>query len=147
MVGRRLREQGLHARTVQLKLRYTDFSTITRAHSLDHATQLDTEIFEQSRALFRANRKPGSAIRLLGVHVSGFENQEGQLNLLEGERSARWRKALTAVDKLRDKFGEDSVALAAGMKGRFRERIHEAMPIAKPASPPLDSPPSTKQDK
>ncbi len=148
MVGRRLREQGLHARTVQLKLRYTDFSTITRAHSLDHATQLDTEIFEQSRALFRANRKPGSAIRLLGVHVSGFENQEGQLNLLEGERSARWRKALTAVDKLRDKFGEDSVALAAGMKGRFRERIHDAMPNTKPAvEPPLDSPSSAKQHK
>ena len=55
--GRRLREHELHARTVQLKLRYSDFTTITRAHSLDHGTQLDTEIFQQVRALFRANRK------------------------------------------------------------------------------------------
>src|SRR5207237_9873738 len=78
MVGRRLREQHLHARTLQLKLRYSDFSTITRAYSLDHPTQLDTEIFEQSRALLRANRKPGSAIRLLGVQASGLENAEGQ---------------------------------------------------------------------
>jgi DNA polymerase-4 len=128
MVGRRLRDQGLHARTLQLKLRYSDFSTITRAHSLDHATQLDTEIFEQSRALFRSNRKPRSAIRLLGVQASGLEEAEGQLNLLESDRAARWRKALTAVDRLREKFGDDSVALAAGLKGRFRERIHDAMP-------------------
>ena len=128
MVGRRLREQQLHARTVQLKLRYSDFSTITRAHSLDHATQLDTEIFKQARQLFRENRKPRAPIRLLGVHVSGLKEAEGQLNLLEGERAARWHKALDAVDRLRDKFGEDSVALAAGLKGRFRERIHDAMP-------------------
>jgi DNA polymerase-4 len=127
MVGRRLREADLHARTVQLKLRYSDFTTITRAHTLDHPTQLDTEIFNQARALFRRNRKPGSTIRLLGVHVSGFQNLAGQLNLLESDRDARWRKALTAVDQLRDKFGDDSVALAAGMKGRFRERIHDAM--------------------
>src|SRR5438132_10123302 len=53
MVGRRLREHGLYAHTVQLKLRYADFSTITRAHSLDHATQLDTEIFAEARALLR----------------------------------------------------------------------------------------------
>lgn len=128
MVGRRLRDHGLHARTVQLKLRYSDFTTITRAHSLDHATQLDTEIFEQARALFRGNWKPGATIRLLGVQTSGLEKLEGQLDLLEGERTARWHKALTAVDKLREKFGDDSVALAAGLKGRFRERIHDAMP-------------------
>ncbi len=59
MVARRLREHGLHARTIQLKLRYKDFTTITRAHSLAAPTQLDTEIFEQIRALFRKNWKKG----------------------------------------------------------------------------------------
>ncbi len=125
MVGRRLREHHLYARTVQLKLRYTDFSTITRAYSLDHGTQLDTEIFQQIRQLFRDNRKPSSTIRLLGVQATGLESDEGQLNLLAEESANRWRKALTAVDQLRDKFGEDSVSLAMGMKGRFRERVHE----------------------
>jgi DNA polymerase-4 len=125
MVGRRLREHELYARTVQLKLRYTDFSTITRAHSLDHATQLDTEIFQQVRALFRQNRKANAAIRLLGVHVSGLESDEGQMNLLGEDHTDRWRKALTAVDKMRDRFGESSISLATGMKGRFRERVHE----------------------
>ncbi len=60
MVGRRLREHKLFARTVQLKLRYSDFSTITRAHSLDHGTQLDTEIFREIRALFRAESQKRS---------------------------------------------------------------------------------------
>jgi DNA polymerase IV len=125
MVGRRLREHNLHARTVQLKLRYSDFTTITRAHSFDHGTQLDTEIFQQVRALFRANCKPKATIRLLGVHASGLKATGGQLNMLEEANTNRWRKAMTAVDKMRDKFGEDSVSLAMGLKGRFRERVHE----------------------
>ena len=128
MVGRRLREHKLFARTVQLKLRYSDFSTITRAHSLDHATQLDTEIFENIRTLFRSNRKPGSKIRLLGVQTSSFEAAQGQMDLLQSERASKWGKALAAMDRLRDKFGDDSVAIAAGLKGRFRERTHEALP-------------------
>jgi len=77
------------------------------------------------RALFRQNRKPNRAIRLLGVHASGLEPGEGQLNLLAEEKTDRWRKALSVVDRMRDKFGEDSVSLATGMKGRFRERVHE----------------------
>ena len=125
MVGRRLREHSLHARTVQLKLRYSDFTTIPAPHSLDHATQLDTEIFREARALFRGNRKSKAKIRLLGVHASGLESGEGQLSLLEEDSTSRWRKALSAVDHIRDKFGEDSVSLASGIKGRFRERVHE----------------------
>ena len=125
MVGRRLREQGLFARTVQLKLRYSDFTTITRAHSLDHATQLDTEIYREVRALFRKNCKNEAKIRLLGVHASGLEAGEGQLNLLGEEKTNRWRKALSTIDQIRERFGEDSVSLAMGLKGRFRERVHE----------------------
>ena len=125
MVGRRLREHRLFARTVQLKLRYSDFSTITRAHSLDHGTQLDTEIFREIRALFRQNRKNEAKVRLLGVHASGLESDEGQLNLLGEENTKRWRKALNTVDQIRERFGEDSVSLAMGLKGRFRERVHE----------------------
>jgi DNA polymerase-4 len=125
MVGRRLREHGFYARTVQLKLRYKDFSTITRAHSLSSPTQLDTEIFEQIRMLFRTNWKKNAAVRLLGVHASGFEKLAGQGDLLDGGRRHRWERALSAADRLRDKFGESSVSLAGGMKGGFRERTHE----------------------
>ena len=125
MVGRRLREAGFYARTIQLKLRYKDFTTITRAHSLADATQLDTEIFEQVRSLFRRNWKRGAQVRLLGVQTSSFEAPGLQGDLLEGNRRERWKQALFAADKLRDKFGESSISLASGMKAAFRERTHE----------------------
>ena len=126
MVGRRLRENGLHARTLQLKLRYSDFSTITRAHSVARPTQLDTEIFEQARALFLKNWKPGARVRLLGVHASSFEEVHDQLDLLDEGKHERWQQATAAADRLRDKYGDTAVSLAAGLKGGFRERVHDA---------------------
>ena len=137
MVGRRLREHAFHARTIQLKLRYKDFTSITRAHSLAIPTQLDTEIFEQARMLFRKNWKDGAAVRLLGVHASSFENRSGQIELLDPQRQNRWQQALAAADRLRDRFGESSVGLATGLKGGFRERTHEnpaGLPGKKPRS-------------
>jgi DNA polymerase-4 len=126
MVGRRLREGSFYAGTIQLKLRYKDFTTITRAHTLPSPTQLDNEIFEQVRLLFRKNWRKGAQVRLLGVQASSFEGQQaGQGNLLEDDRRQRWQQALSAADRLRDKFGESSVSLASGLRGGFRERTHE----------------------
>ncbi len=127
MVGRRLREHGLHSRTVQIKLRYSDFSTITRARSLDHSTQLDNELFDTARDLFRRNWKRGAKVRLLGVQATSLSAIEGQLNLLDDAKTVKWRDALRAVDGLRDRFGESAVSLANGIPGAFRERTHEAM--------------------
>jgi len=125
MVGRRLREANFYAHTVQLKLRYKDFTTITRAHTLPSPTQLDTEIFEHIRALFRKNWSKGREVRLLGVQTSHFTTQASQIGLLDGNRQQRWKDALAAADKLRDRYGEKSVGLAAGLRGGFRERTHE----------------------
>jgi DNA polymerase IV len=125
MVGRRLREGGYFARTVQLKLRYKDFTTITRAHSLEKPTQTDREIFEQVRRLFLANWKEGALVRLLGVQTSNFEASPSQLDLLEPRQNERWQKVLAAADHLRDRFGESTIGLATGMRGGFRERTHE----------------------
>jgi len=125
MVGRRLREGGYFARTIQLKLRYKDFTTLTRAHTLEQPTQMDHEIFEQIRRLFLHNWKKGAPVRLLGVQTSNFESGPAQMDLLEPARDARWQKVLAAADHLRDKFGESTIGLATGMKGSFRERTHE----------------------
>ncbi len=134
-VGRRLREHRLHARTIQLKLRYSDFSTITRAHTFPSATQLDIDLVEASRRLLRDNRERGRPIRLLGVHASGFERDSGQFELIDGGRAERWRQALEAADRLRDRFGETAVALGAGMRGRYKERVQEN-PAALPGKEP-----------
>jgi DNA polymerase-4 len=125
MVGRRLREARVYARTIQLKLRYKDFTTITRAHTLAAATQLDNDIFEEARQLFRKNWRAGAEVRLLGVQASSLEVETPQIGLLDGDRQQRWKDALSAADRLRDKYGESSISLASGIRARFRERTHE----------------------
>jgi len=125
MVGRRLREQRFRARTVQLKLRYKDFTTITRARTLHVPTQLDNEIFHEIDRLFDSNWQKGAEIRLLGVQASSFAEPTAQSDFLSDRDRGRWQQALSAVDRVRDRFGESSVTLATGMKGGFRERTHE----------------------
>jgi DNA polymerase-4 len=124
-VARRLRDHGVWARTVQIKLRYMDFSTFTRSKTLDHATQIDTELAEAARSLFHKawTRQP---IRLLGVYAQQLEDNEGQTSLIAEPRTEGWRKALAAVDKIRGKYGDDGiVSLAAGLPAQFRARVHE----------------------
>jgi DNA polymerase IV len=127
MVARRLREHQLHARTVQIKLRNAAFETVIRSRTLAQTTQLDIEILRQARELFQENWRAGTKVRLIGVHVSGFTHEAGQMNLLEGGKVSRWRDAMAAADRLRDRFGDSAVSLAGGMRGNFRERTHEAI--------------------
>ncbi|MBV8208245.1 MAG: DNA polymerase IV [Acidobacteria bacterium] len=126
MTARRLRECELHARTVQLKLRYEDFTTITRAHSLPEPTQVDAVLLDAVRRLFHANWKNGRPVRLLGVHLSGFEAPVGQLELGAEKSQARWGQALQAADRMRDRFGDSAVSLGGALKSQFRERTHES---------------------
>ena len=88
----RLREQRLYSRTVSLKLRDEDFFTITRAVTLDHATQLDREIATAITALFRQAWDGKKPIRLLGVHAGSLQAVEGQMSLLEEAGAARLRR-------------------------------------------------------
>jgi DNA polymerase IV len=125
MVARRLRDHHVWARTVQIKLRYTDFSTFTRSRTLDHASQIDAEIAAAARDLFH-KAWTGKPIRLLGVYAQSLGANEGQTSLIDEPRAEDWRRTLAAVDKIREKYGEDGiVSLAAGMKAGFRARVHE----------------------
>lgn len=134
-VARRLREHGFHARTIHLKLRDSGFHTITRARTLPSPTQLDQDLIAESRRLFRANWREGHKVRLLGMGVTGFDEAEGQLDLLHADQREKARRALLAVDRLRDRFGEKSVKLAAGMQGDHAERVHEN-PVGLPGKTP-----------
>ena len=126
MVAARLREQDFHARTLQLKLRYKDFTTITRARTLEAPSGGGFGgAFAAIRELFRANWN-GGAVRLLGVHAAHFDEESEQLEpATRPTAHEKWNQALSAADRLRDRFGEDAVSLASGMKARFRERTHE----------------------
>ncbi|MEJ7605371.1 MAG: hypothetical protein WKF37_03690 [Bryobacteraceae bacterium] len=67
----------------------------------------------------------GAPVRLIGVQASSLESGEGQLSLLEDDKTRKWRSALSAMDRLRDKFGEKTVSVASGLKGVYEEKVHE----------------------
>jgi DNA polymerase-4 len=98
-VGYRLRHKGLKARTVTVKIRFADFSTITRSQSLRDAVEGDGAIYRVVRELFSANcgQPPW---RLVGVQVSNLDSYE-QLSLFQ----ERDEQVSRVVDKLKDKFG------------------------------------------
>lgn len=125
MVARRLREHRLYARTIQLKLRYEDFSTITRACSLDHATQMDREVAGAVLQLFRKAWDGKAPIRLLGVHAGSLDTTEGQMSLMDEPEAERLRRAFRSVDHIRNRFGAASVSLAKSLHTGIRERVHE----------------------
>ncbi len=80
-VGRRLRKDSLAGTTVQIKLRWEDFTTITRQVTLSSATNLDQEIFENALTLFKQNWPYGKPVRLIGVGVSNLGPPMHQLEL------------------------------------------------------------------
>jgi DNA polymerase-4 len=126
MVAARLREHKLYTRTVSLKLRDEDFVTVTRAATLDHATQLDREIGGAVTELFRKVWDGQKRIRLLGVHAGGLQPMEGQMNLLEEEQTARMREVFRSVDHIRDKYGDAAISLAKTLKAGIRERVQDS---------------------
>ncbi len=103
-VGGRLREAGLAGTTVRVKLRWSDFTTITRQRRLPQATNQDGEIYRAAADLLVGARSPGRAVRLLGVGVSGLGPAVRQLGLFDRqwEEDAR---LLQAVDSIRARYG------------------------------------------
>jgi DNA polymerase IV len=128
-VARELRAEGYAGRTVTLKLRFADFSTITRAHT-DDPTQDGLAIFSRVQLLFDRVRLR-QAVRLIGLSVSGLGPAgEGQLSLLAPDTVRRERLA-RAVDRLVARFGDEAVRPASLMPKR-------RTPQAPPPGPTLE---------
>jgi DNA polymerase-4 len=104
-VGRRLRKSGLAGTTVKLKLRWPDFSSLTRQVSLPQPTDQEEEIARTASAMLQKVRPSGKAVRLIGVGVSGFKPPLRQLGLWDADSEKR-RKLQEAVDGLQEKYGK-----------------------------------------
>ncbi len=107
-VGRRLRHSDLAGATIKLKLRWPDFTTLTRQVTLPQLTNQDDEIFVQALDLMAKVRPKGKAVRLIGVGVSGLGVPLRQLELW-GANAKKRRKLQDTLDALREKFGEGSI--------------------------------------
>ena len=108
-VGARLRTGGWTARTVTLKLRYADFTTITRQETLRSSTATDTTVRDAALALLDAAWS-GASVRLLGVGVSGLADAP-QLDLFDRPAVDRIDHTL---DALRERFGRDAIRRGTG---------------------------------
>jgi DNA polymerase IV len=115
LVARRLRDHGLFARTVGLKLRNARFRTVTRDITLDEPTHLDSVIFDNVLLLFEEAWKRDEKIRLVGVRTSNLEHGVFQRNLLAATANSKFDRAMEAADKLRTKFGFETVQLARSL--------------------------------
>jgi DNA polymerase-4 len=116
-VTARMRYVGVAGRTVSLRVRYSDFTTITRSHTLADPTDLTGEVHAEALRLFDAlGRKPPQRrlrVRLVGVRVEGLlplEHAERQLMI--GERERGWPEADRAVDLVHRRFGRGVVRRA-----------------------------------
>lgn len=104
-VGYHLRRKGLSGTTVKLKLRWADFTTLTRQVTLDQPTNLDETIYAAALALFEQTWPPGKRVRLIGVGVSGFEQAAYQLGLWQDARQRNLGRLQPVLDELRARFG------------------------------------------
>jgi len=119
-VAGRLRKQGFSARTVTIKVRFSDFRTITRSRTLAEPTDVAARLYGSARELFDALRLVRPRIRLLGVAATGLIPGHGSEQLRLGARPDPWREADRAVDRVRDRFGSAAVEHASVSKQRPR---------------------------
>ena len=115
-VGYRLRQAGLAGSVVQIKLRYSNFETLTRQTALPQPTNLDDEIYAAAEKLFEANIIPTRAVRLIGIGVSRLNPPYRQLSLWDNNQDEK-EKLASAIDQLKEKYGQDVIKRASMMKG------------------------------
>ncbi|MBY8848422.1 DNA polymerase IV, partial [Saccharothrix sp. MB29] len=107
-----LRSRGLRGRTVSIKVRFADFTTITRSKTLRVATDVTQEVYRTASTLLDEQVPPG-AVRLIGVRVEQLvEGDDGEQLMFDAPERG-WREAEQAADQARSKFGRAAVRPAS----------------------------------
>lgn len=110
-VAQRLRQEQMQCRTVTLKFRYGDFKTVTRSHTMDVPASTTQALLHEAQKVFaKWYQQSGGALRLLGFGVSGLSHAgSGQMLLFGEAEDEKQKKVDEAFDKIREKYGEDSL--------------------------------------
>jgi DNA polymerase IV len=119
-VARRLRAHDLKGRTVELKIRYADFQTLTRSATLREATNITSELWQGAAELFQnkvAGRHPPLRLLGFGVHGIGEATAPRQQDLFGEDHRSRQRQIDQVADQIVEKFGKKSLR-----RGRFPEK-------------------------
>ncbi len=114
----RMRAAGMTGRTVTLRVRFSDFTTITRSRTLREPTDSGRAIHEAAVGLFDALGLQRARIRLVGVRLEKLvDAAQAPIQGVIGEREHGWRDADRAVDRARSRFGSGSVRPASLIEG------------------------------
>jgi DNA polymerase-4 len=105
----RMREGGFATNTISIKVRFTDFKTISRSKTVDLPITGTQEIFEVVKNLYLGLKLDRALIRLVGVSLEGLVEDEQVKQLRLGERAAGWQQADSAVDRIKRRFGRSSL--------------------------------------
>lgn len=128
-VGGRMRAAGVVGRTVTLRVRFSDFTTISRSHTLPEATDVTVEVHRAVTRLYDALGLRRERLRLVGVRVEGLVPRTSvQRQLVLGEPEHGWEEADRAVDRATRRFGSAAVRPASLVRGRDRANGHEIFP-------------------
>ena len=104
----RLRERELFAKTISIKVRFSDFETITRSKTLPLPISSTQEIYAVVKDLFKALKLDRARLRLVGVSLENLHTDAPQ-QLMLGQREKGWREAESAIDRAAARFGEKTV--------------------------------------
>lgn len=116
-VAKRLRAANYFSRTITIKVRFADFTSVTRSKSLPASTDLATDIYATSKSLFEAMNLQRARIRLVGVRATGLvPTSESSVQLEFSDRDSGWREAEEAIDQVAIKFGNSAVKPARLIK-------------------------------
>ncbi len=116
-VAKRLRAANYFSRTITIKVRFADFTSVTRSKSLSASTDLATDIYGTSKSLFEAMHLQRARIRLVGVRATGLvPTSESSVQLEFSNRDSGWREAEEAMDQVSLKFGNSAVKPARLIK-------------------------------
>jgi DNA polymerase IV len=113
-VGARMRGQAYKGRTVSIKVRFADFTTITRSRTLRDPTDVTRDVYATALSLYEALGLDRARLRLVGVRVEGLvDAAQAEEQLVLGAPERGWRDADAAVDRAARRFGRGAVRPAA----------------------------------
>ena len=111
----RLRDRDLFAKTISIKVRFADFSTINRSKTLPLPIDSTHDVYDVVKGLYQALRIERARLRLVGVSLENL-SEGAPHQMMLGEREVGWRQAEGAVDQARVRFGKGSVRPARLIK-------------------------------
>lgn len=135
-VAMRLRKNNRFARTVTIKVRFGNFETITRSHTLEQQTDETRTIHDAARSLFDTWARSFQPVRLIGVAVSQLTDAPATPGLFDTNDHDKERAVDQISDAIADKFGKDAITRASSLSAKPRHGAH-----GPGSDTPLDQPP------